>query len=139
MDEVIDLLHTQSLALHGTTLVPQAPRAAVCSTGSSYVHGEARAAIPRTGVARNFHGIWLRERLMRTAWLPLVAHDPVMAVRGSMQFMPTFAAACGAILYLIFSFIWKVTDFCAPSKLFSPLVLWHTIVAYSGMVLLRTV
>ena len=101
IDEVMTYFTTQSLALHGTTAVPQAPRAGLFY-GKFDIHGEARAAYP-PGQALMASPWYLfgENVLMQLPGVPTDAHDPVMAFAVDCS-SATFAAACGAILYLIF-------------------------------------
>jgi len=101
MDEVMTYFTTQSLALHGTTAVPQAPRAGLFY-GKFDVHGEARAAYP-PGQALLATPWFLAGEygLMKLPGVPAEAHDPVMAFAVDCS-SATFTAACGALLFMIF-------------------------------------
>jgi hypothetical protein len=101
MDEVMTYFTTQSLAQHGTTVVPQAPRAGLFY-GKFDVHGEARAAYPLGQALMASPWYLAGERvIMKLPGVPSDAHDPVMAFAVDCS-SATFTAACGAMLYLVF-------------------------------------
>jgi len=101
MDEVMTYFTTSSLALHGTTAVPQAQSAGLFY-GKLDINGVARAAYPvgqpLVSVPWFLVGDYI---LLNLPEVPPQAHDPVMAFAVTCS-NATITAFIGALAYLLF-------------------------------------